>query len=485
MAKQSHGKNKPRGVTGFLHALIFGEHRTSLLVTSCMLVGIAFLVISQAATTNFSIEPETGTKSPAAAVITSSQASGGAAVRFSDAASGFVHPGILVNKAQLDFTKAKIAAGQQPWLNAYNQLKGSFLASKSYTPKPVPKLQCTTSGLLADYAQLGCTDINNDSAAVYAQALMWYYTGDAAYANKAVEIMNAWSTTLKEVPLDDPNGSDPKNDAEFFQSRLILGWSAESIIRGAEIIRHTSTNWASADSNRFEGMLRTIYYPHLAEGWTGTGNGAGSWADGLVNMGIFMDDRTIFNLGIQHWKQNTRSMVYLTSDGATPIPYLSPRDNKNKTPNYWTVTRYINGLESETCRDMGHAYMGLGAMANTAETARLQGVDLYGDPEFKNRFLASFELNADYVNQMLDQMATTGQTVAQVTSSTWTPANFPCSDFKDGGGSAFLGQELAYNHFANRLGIAMPNTKKLLDRKRPQAGGNHLFFETLTHYSAP
>jgi hypothetical protein len=65
------------------------------------------------------------------------------------------------------------------------------------------------------------------------------------------------------------------------------------------------------------------------------------------------------------------------------------------------------------------------------------------------------------------------------------PTNFPCSDFISGGGSSLLGTEIAYNHFAKRLGLSMPNTKKLAERTRPQAGGNHLFFESLTHYQAP
>lgn len=413
---------------------------------------------------------------------------------FAATTTTFKHPGVLVSKTQLDFVKAKVAAGEQPWKSAFDQMKSDSKASKNFTPKPVPRLQCTTSGLLNAYPQLGCTDINNDSAAVYTQALMWQLTGDQAYADKAIQIMNAWSSTLKEAPLDDPNGSDPKNDAEFWQSRLILGWSAETIVRGAEIIRHSNAGWQATDISRFETMLRTIYYPHLAQGWTGSNNGAATWADGLVNMGVFLDDKAIYDLGIQHWKQNTRSMVYLKTDGSVPLPYLSPRDNKYKTISYSSPTEYINGLAGETCRDLGHTFMGLGPMTNVAETALLQGThNLYSDPEFKERFTASYELNAGYVNQVLDYMSANNITDTSLfddnpsnsprnaTLANWKPANFPCNDFKVGGGSAFLGTEIALNHFGNRLKIAMPNTKKLAERKRPQKGGNHLFYEALTH----
>ena len=39
----------------------------------------------------------------------------------------------------------------------------------------------------------------------------------------------------------------------------------------------------------------------------------------------------------------------------------------------------IDGLLQETVRDSGHANLGLSAMVNAAETARQQGVDLYGE----------------------------------------------------------------------------------------------------------
>lgn len=398
--------------------------------------------------------------------------------------TGFKHPGVLVSKEQTSFVKSKVDSSQQPWKAAFDQMKSDSKASLSYSPKPVPRLQCTTSGLLNVYQQLGCTELNNDSAAVYTQALMWQMTGNKAYADNAIKIMNAWSSTLREVPFDDPNGTDPKNDAEFFQNRLILGWSAESMVRGAEIIRHSNAGWSQTDITRFENMLKTHYVPQLTIGWTGSNNGAATWADGLMNIGIFTNDKEVFNRGVEHWKYTARHMIYLkATDGDKPQKYFTPRYNKylDWPQLYNGATGYIDGLAGESCRDLGHTFMGLGALANGAETALLQGVDLYSDPEFKQKLIAGFELNSDYVNQMLDRMAATGQTAAQVTSSTWKPNNFPCPDFKDGGGSAFLGSEIALNHYQDRLGIAMPNTKKLAERVRPQKGGNHLFFETLTH----
>ena len=38
----------------------------------------------------------------------------------------------------------------------------------------------------------------------------------------------------------------------------------------------------------------------------------------------------------------------------------------------------VSGICQETCRDLGHTQLGIAGMINGAETAFIQGVDLYG-----------------------------------------------------------------------------------------------------------
>jgi hypothetical protein len=159
------------------------------------------------------------------------------------------------------------------------------------------------------------------------------------------------------------------------------------------------------------------------------------------------------------------------------------------------ATSYINGLSRETCRDIGHSFMGFAAMANTAETARIQGVDLYG--EQKDRIIAAYELHTRYVDELVDRLVAAGMSITNssvganlnsVATSGGNPKNAPwvCSgNMVGGGGSALVGMELVYNHYANRKGIAMPNTKKVVERVRNQLGGNHVLWETLTHANNP
>lgn len=43
----------------------------------------------------------------------------------------------------------------------------------------------------------GCTDEREDAIAAYTDALAWYLTGDARYAQKSIQLMDAWSATIQ------------------------------------------------------------------------------------------------------------------------------------------------------------------------------------------------------------------------------------------------------------------------------------------------
>src|SRR5262249_23398990 len=49
-------------------------------------------------------------------------------------AGGFRHPGVLVNREQLDLIKKRVADGTEPQKSAFEQAKSSDLGSLSYTP---------------------------------------------------------------------------------------------------------------------------------------------------------------------------------------------------------------------------------------------------------------------------------------------------------------------------------------------------------------
>ncbi len=110
------------------------------------------------------------------------------------APAAFTHPGVLVGTAQLDFTRSKVNCGAQPWKGTFDAMTASKYASLSRTPKPRAIVEC---GSYSD-PDYGCTDEREDALAAYTLSLAWYITRDSKYADKAIQIMDAWSGTIKD-----------------------------------------------------------------------------------------------------------------------------------------------------------------------------------------------------------------------------------------------------------------------------------------------
>jgi len=357
----------------------------------------------------------------------------------------FTHPGVLVSRPQLDFVRTKVQAGAQPWKQAYDAMMSSPYASLSRSPKPRAVVEC------GPYSNpnIGCTDERQDAIAAYSLSLAWYITRDAKYATKAIEIMDAWSAVLK----DHTNSNAPLQSA----------WSASSWPRAAEIIKHTYTSWPN--SGRFGTMLRNVYLPKVINGSHSNGNWELSMTEAAIGIAVFLDDKTSYDKAVAKFRTRVPAYLYLTGDGA--LPKTAPGsglDTRDKIVKYWQgQTTFVNGLSQETCRDFTHTGYGLAAIANFAETTRIQGQDLY--PEIGDRLREGLGFHAKY------------QMGAAVPS--WL-----C------GGSLKLGlgpiTEVGYNHFHPRLGLTMANTEALTLRQRP-AGTNSLFvsWQTLTHADNP
>src|SRR5438445_5577150 len=72
-----------------------------------------------------------------------------------DATKGaFRHPGVLVSKEQLDFIKAKIAAGAEPWKSAFHEAQSSRFGSLSYKPHAIATVECGPFST----PDVGCSD---------------------------------------------------------------------------------------------------------------------------------------------------------------------------------------------------------------------------------------------------------------------------------------------------------------------------------------
>ncbi|MFF2848529.1 alginate lyase family protein [Streptomyces sp. NPDC058001] len=363
------------------------------------------------------------------------------------APANFAHPGVTVSRGQLDFVRDKVNAGAQPWKSAFDQMIASKYASLSRTPAPRAVVECGSYS----NPNYGCTDEREDAIAAYTDALAWYITRDDRYAKKAIELMDAWSATIK----DHTNSNAP----------LQTGWAGSSWPKAAEIIKYTYTGgWAN--SGRFSTMLRNVYLPKVINGSNSNGNWELSMMEAAVDISVFLEDKTSYDKAISKFRTRTAAYVYLESDGALPKTVPSQNlDTRDKIVNYWQGQgTFVTGLTQETCRDFTHTGYGISAISHIAETSRIQGQDLYGT-DVGERLRQALGFQAKYE---LGEAA----------------PGWLCGGALNRGLGPIT--EVGYNAMHNRLGFAMTNTQALTTRNRP-AGSNNLFvaWETLTHGDQP
>jgi hypothetical protein len=352
--------------------------------------------------------------------------------------AGFVHPGVLVNRAQLEEMKRRVAAGVEPQKSAFEVLKASKWGALDYTPHPRATVECGSNS----NPDLGCKDEQNDSAAAYGQALLWYITGNKAYAENAVKIMDAWSSTLM-------GGHTNAN------GQVQASWTGDVFPRAAEIIRYSYKGWSDAAIAHFQDMLTMQFLPSLIHGTCENGNKELTQSEAILNIAVFTDNRSAFDHGLKLWRGRAPAYIYLKSDGPKPIEPIGC------APAIWGnkgfVPEFVEGLLQESARDSGHANMALAGMVDAAETALQQGVDLYG--EQARRIMAALEFQAQYLPP---NSAAPPEKLDFHVHPTW---------------------EIAYNHFHDRLGYALPKMAAILLGIRPTGVNHHMAWETLTHAS--
>ena len=357
----------------------------------------------------------------------------------------FSHPGVLVSRAQLDFVKGRVAAGAQPWLAAYNQMMASSYASLSRTPKPRATVECGSYS----NPNYGCTDEREDAIAAYTDALAWYLTGNAAYAQKSIALMDAWSATIQ----NHTNSNAP----------LQTGWAGSVWPRAAEIIKYTYSSWPN--QARFATMLRNVYLPVVIVGSSSNGNWELSMMEAAVGISVFLDDKAGYDRAITRFKARAAAYIYISADGAQPkYPPVGSVDTPSELISYWQgQSTFVDGLAQETCRDFTHTGYGISAISHVAETTRIQGEDLW--PSLQERMRQALGFHTKFEN------------------GTAVPSNICGGTVTKGLGPV---TEVAFNALHNRLGIAMTNSQQYTESHRPQ-GTNNLFvaWETLTHANNP
>lgn len=319
----------------------------------------------------------------------------------STSAQKFIHPGIDQNSGDLEYMKKQVLAGKQPWKDAFEHLKTS--TNLEFEIKPF------THVVRGPYGKpnIGGDDLRNGSEMAYNCALMWYITNDKAYADKAKEIINAWSPVLWDFDYND--------------AKLLAGWTGHTLCNAAEILKYTDSGWPQKDIDRFSEMLFTVYYPLMRFYYPqANGNWDGAIIHSILSIAIFTDNREMFNNAIDHF-------LHSPVNGSL-FKYIYP-----------------SGQCQESMRDQGHVQLGLGEFAGAAKVAFSQNVDLFSIAN--NRLALGYEYTAQFL------LGKTPHCYGKISDR--------AKNLRDD-------YEYVYRHYT-AIGVDMPYTKQVADSIRPKA----------------
>ena len=349
-------------------------------------------------------------------------------------AQSFVHPGLLHSKEDLERMKKAVAEKQEPVYSGYQLFIQNPASQNTY------KMQGPMA-MVGRNPTVGQGTYDNDANAAHQNAVMWAITGEKAYANKAIEIINAWSATLKSV-----TGRD---------AVLMAGLGPFKMVNAAEIIRYTNAGWPEADIKQTEKHFKEVIYQVIKDfAPFANGNWDAAAIKTVMAIAVFCNDRVMFESGLRYYV-----------DGC----------GNGRLTNY-----VINeeGQIQETGRDQGHTQLGIGLLAECSEIAWHQGLDLYGYSN--NRLLKGFEYTARYnLNNDVP--------FVHVLDRTGKYEHFTPSTI--GRGQLRAVYEQIFNHYVNRMGLAAPFTTQAAEKIRPEGpgkpGADHPGYGTLFYTRDP
>ena len=364
-------------------------------------------------------------------------------VRATPFSGNFVHPGVVHTIADMERMRTNVLATNNPWFMGYTNMLADSHSSSAYAMAG----PLTTIHRDAVVPALP-TEFQDDCAGVYQNALLWYLTGDPAHAKKAIQILDAWSSTCTNT-----SGSDV---------RLACGLQGYKFITAAEIIRYTGAPWSQAEINTCSNFVRTVILPQNR--MYGGGNWGQIGACSAMAAGVFMDDEAVFNEALNCFK------------------YGAPTECDMGIPNYINPA----GWTDESDRDIGHWGLALDNMTEASSIAWCQGLDLW--TYLNNRLLTAHEYLAYFnVNNTTNGglAGLTNNLARYVTGSQCDgPANSGLISQTSGAinqlGTWFPLWEQALAPYQNMIGVAAPWTSNAVVQERPEGyDRDHIAFGTL------
>ena len=393
----------------------------------------------------------------------------------------FNHPCAMYTADDFVRVKTELDGNTIPEVTqAFAALKASPYSSLSRMPEPQELI------VRGDPKGTGIDKENyayamRDAAAAYQTALIWKLSGDEAYANKAIEIMNAWAEKCKKITSNDAN------------QVLAAGAQGYTFACAAEMMLGYS-GWNAGDVAKFKQWMLDVFAPKnkdFLEHKDANTCAKHYWSNwDLVNMcsymaiGILTENSDMVNYVVNYFYKGAGNgcINYLITGDFLQDPLGSGE---------------MLAQDQESGRDQGHAQMSAMVTANLAQMA----YSLYEQNKL-NADAAKLDFFAANDNALLklgeyvalsnlrngsDNANKEGQWLVSAANMPFNKLEYcvgcSCRDKNHsavhtsladdtGRGSVRPGWEIFYNHYAKVKGLSSGfiYVKQMADKMRPECG---------------
>lgn len=292
----------------------------------------------------------------------------------------FSHPCALVSEADLTRVRASVeaASATDPVYVSWLQLCGNAYAQAAYKASPVEILVRGDATGIGDGKE-NYIQADRDAAAAFQLALRYQISGETAYADAAVKVLNDWADVCKQITANDNN------------QYLLAGFQGYQFANAAELLRDY-TGWAAADQADFKQWLLDVWY--AKNEWFIENHGGSNvcslhyWSNwelanlaSILAIGIYTENIEMINLAYRNFREGEGSGCINNM-----IPYDPVADPDGKT------AAIAQSMESG--RDQGHGTLVVSMCAELCQMAENVGLDFWGMEE--NKVLSMCEYTAKY-----------------------------------------------------------------------------------------
>ncbi|KAJ5202365.1 exopolysaccharide inner membrane protein-like protein [Penicillium cf. viridicatum] len=257
-------------------------------------------------------------------------------------------------------------------------LESTTLAQTTWLPKPHEILVRGTNATWQPTPAQNYGDAYRDAHSAYQLTLRWLIGGNTSYADHAVQILNGWGSTLRDI-----NGTEDKF--------LAAGLYGYQFANAAELLR-VYPGWTKADQTIFGDMLNDVFAKYnldfLEHHNYKTNFYYANWdlcnIASLQAIGIFNDNQTMYEYTVHYWQYGLPDSSVVVN-GA--LPYFSIA---NFTEDSGKQLMQIQ----ESGRDQGHATLCIALLGVIGQQGWNQGVDLFST--YQHEILHAAEYVAKY-----------------------------------------------------------------------------------------